>query len=155
MNILTQLTKKFDYVNSNITSKNFPQPAALRAGYRLYHFDRDISSDAAIAEMKKEGYEPATLYELIEWSDLNEDDPVIGLGSSCEVDGSVHVPYLLGGISGCGLRLRWRADGWPTRCRFLAVRPSSLDTETIEDPDFLTLAIEQVKAAGYVIYKQI
>ena len=50
---------KYDYKNEDITEKNFP-PAEHEQGkkeqtFTLYHFNKDVGSDYAIAEMDKDG----------------------------------------------------------------------------------------------------
>ena len=58
---------KYDWVNSDITEEHFPTniPVAYDAEYKLFHFNRSISSDDAIKEMEKDGFRPAVLAELL------------------------------------------------------------------------------------------
>ena len=44
---------KFNYTNSNITEDNFPIQQISKGEYKLFHFDKNISSKDAIKEMKK------------------------------------------------------------------------------------------------------
>lgn len=141
MKTIKQLTKDFSYVNSDITEDNFPQPKELRTDYKLYHFDRNISSGDAITEMKKDGYEPANLYELLEWKEWNDTDWVVSLGSSCEVVGGVSVPFLGSDDSGRCLGLGWRLDDWVARCRFLATKVDSKDSGALGTLDNLPLTL--------------
>ncbi len=60
---------EFDHVNNNITSENFPEQE-IRGEVKIFHFDRFISSEDVIKEMKQEGYEPANLYELLEYAKI-------------------------------------------------------------------------------------
>lgn len=119
-----ELTKKFTYVNSDIES-NFPLEAPRSEEYKLYHFDSYITSEEAIAEMQKDGYEAATLSELLSWKDWNESDTVIALGSVAGILGRRSVPGLWEDRSGRYLDLRWFDDGWYGHYRFLAVRQVS------------------------------
>lgn len=148
--------RKFDWVNPDITSANFP-PQEIRKDFKLFHFDRVMTSKEAIAEMKKEGYEPANIYELLNWKDWNGKDFVVALGSGWrDPHGRRRVPYLGLWLGERKLNLSWLDDRWFARCRFLAVRalPSdSLETST----STLTLeeAINKVKSAGYEVYKKL
>lgn len=116
--------KKFDWVNSNITDDLFPVPEKISNKYKLFHFDRYISSENAIKEMEKENYVPANIYELLNWKGWNDKDWVIALGSVGDFDGRRGVPYLNGGGSRRLLNLRWFDLGWDANYRFLAVRNS-------------------------------
>lgn len=127
MKTFKELTKKFDYVNSNITDELFPLIERKVGEYKLYHFNKYISSEDAIKEMKTEGYMPANLYELLLWSEENKQDWVVALGSVAGVDGNRRVPYLYRDGSERQLDLRWFDCGWGAYCRFLAVR--NLDSE--------------------------
>jgi hypothetical protein len=53
---------KYDWVNPNITAERFPVEETGRKQFRakLFHFDRYISSDDAVAAMKAENFLPAT-----------------------------------------------------------------------------------------------
>lgn len=147
--------KKFDWVNDNITAEKFPAPKKLRTDYKLYHFDRYISSESAIKEMEKEGYSPANFYELLSWKDWNNADWVVALGSVARVRGDRRVPCL--GRIGASreLYLGWFDFVWYANFRFLAVRSVSGVSETALSPsDSLSLAIEQVKKAGYKVIKE-
>lgn len=158
-------SKKFDYINSNIKDDIFPEPKNISSDYRLYHFNRDISSEAAIKEMVKDGYRAANIYELLKWPDWNEKDLVVALGSVGEVNGARRVPRLGRYDSKRDLNLNnWDGD-WDDYYRFLAVAEdsnSALKTSETKKKELgnlsdLTLesAIKTVKEAGYVIYKQI
>lgn len=123
----------FSFVNSNITPENFPEEEIRSSEYKLFHFNRFISSEDAIKEIEKEGYSPANIYELLSWPDWNGTDLVIGLGSSCVVGGDRRVPGLGAWDSGRGLCLRWFEDDWRDSFRFLAVR--NLGIKTLEPKD--------------------
>lgn len=151
---------KFNWVNSDLTEERFPLTPVRSSEYKLYHFDRHISSEDAISEMEKDGYIPASIHELLLWKDWNDKDFVVALGSVGEVHGYRSVPYLDGDGSERGLSLCWWGYGWDSRYRFLAVvRNSPSDTLTstpaLGNSETLTLeaAIEIVKKAGYQIAK--
>lgn len=130
---LTKLIKQgnFYYVNSNITLETFPPESIRSEEYKLFHFNRYISSDDAVKEMEKEGYAPANIYELLSWKGWNGTDWVVGFGSEASVIGGRGIPYLIGSGSGRDLSLSWRDGGWSAVCRFLAVRTSSLETKAL------------------------
>jgi hypothetical protein len=137
MKTFKQLTKKFDWVNQNIEI-NFPlEEINKNTEYRLFHFNRYISSEDAIKEMEKEGYTPATLSHLLDWQDWNENDWVIVLGSVGEIGGSRCVPFLYRSDSERDLGLFSLGGGWCAVFRFLGVRNLSL--ESSESLDSLTL----------------
>lgn len=127
---LSQLiaSKKFDYVNSDITDNLFSKPSSISSDYRLYHFNRYISSEDAIKEMAKDGFCPANAWELIQWPDWNEKDLVVALGSVGEVVGGRGVPGLFGGDSERSLYLSCWVGDWLDYCRFLGVRNSEIST---------------------------
>lgn len=119
---------KYDWVNSDITEANFPTPMNLVLGTepKLFHFNRAISSENAIKEMDKEGYRPATIWDLLDYGaknpELQRQFPIVALGSVCEVNFNRNVAYLGRGASERYLCLGWLGIDWDERCRFLAVR---------------------------------
>jgi hypothetical protein len=118
---------RYDWVNSDITAKRFgPETLSLGQEPKLFHFDRDISSEDAIAEMEKQGYRPATLGDLLKFGAENSEEqrkfPIVALGSVARVGGDRDVAYLGRSASGRSLDLYWFDDVWPRHCRFLAVR---------------------------------
>lgn len=151
---LKDLIKGFDYVNPNITVENFPVPEEIGTDFKLFHFDRYISSDNAIKEMEKEGYKPARLYELLTWKDWNDKDWIVALGSVCEVDGDRRVPCLSRYDSERRLSLDWWGGDWYAFCRFLAVRNGSRKLGSSESPSTsVSLALGHLDAALEIITK--
>ncbi len=124
---------KYDCVSDNITEKKFLKPT-LFAGVQqatqaveaeLLHFG-SISSDSALANMKKQGFRPATIWELLAFGaknpELQRQFPIVALGSSCFLLWERHVPILGGYFSGRGLYLYRFDDVWLGHFRFLVVR---------------------------------
>ena len=122
----------YDFVNESITAENFPPHEHERgkkpAFFKLFHFNRYIESKAAITEMDKQGYRPASLRELLAYGkenpELQRQFPIIAL-LSVWVDpssGYRHVPVLWGNIDKRSLRLDYFEDRWASNSRFLAVR---------------------------------
>ena len=115
----------FNYVNDNITEANFPDNGERGKDFKIYEFKRVISSNDAIAKMKKDGYRPATLYEFLEWAkeDWNGKDLVVALGSAWRYpSGHVYVPYLRDWSGERHLYLSWRARGWGGGVILCAIR---------------------------------
>jgi len=123
----------YDWKNPSITAKNFPiSPEMIgkkiKVSTKLFHFNRDISSEDAISEMDKAGYRPATLMELLVlgflFPELQRQFPVVALGSVWR-DANLYryVPCLF--VSGSERRLglfRFGGSGWRARCLFLGLR---------------------------------
>jgi len=122
----------YDWVNGNITAKKFSIEGTGNVQYepKVFHFDRYISSEDAVAAIKADDrqnpWEPAKIEGLTAYGTKNPEEqrqyPIIGLGSVAEVGGDRGVPGL--GRSGArrSLGLYWWGGGWGGRCRFLAVR---------------------------------
>jgi len=125
-NPLKQLinSNKFYWVNSNI-EKNFKLEEVRNTDYKLFHFDKYVSSKYAIKEIENEGYCPANLAELLNWKDWNNKDWVVALGSVTEIGGGRRVAYLFRVDSGCDLDLGWFDGDWVGGCRFLGVKSIS------------------------------
>ncbi len=121
---------KFDWLNNNITSANFPNPAGGTTGNQelaLFHFGKAMSSDAASAEMDKEGYEPATIWDLLAFAkkepNLQRQFPIVALKSIWRDPGRGRlVPYLCGDAVDRRLDLDCLGVDWGDRYRFLARR---------------------------------
>lgn len=135
---LTQLieAKNLDYVSINITEDNFP-PQPMSGDYKIYHFNRYMTSEDVIDEMKKDGYRPMNIYELLEWDGWNGTDWVVALGSSCVLYDNRYVLILLEVCSECELDLSYWGGVWDGDYRFGASR--NLETKTLESSDTLTL----------------
>lgn len=121
----------FDYVASSITAEHFPDssanPMAVEANFKVYHFDRPISSEGIIKEMEKDGYRPVNLRELLAYCQNGWDgtDWVVALGQTWRDGyGDRGAPYAWGGWGGRKLCLFWCDEVWFPFCRFLAVRPA-------------------------------
>ncbi len=133
---------KFDWVNSDI-EQNF-KAESVREGMKVFHFNQYVSSEEAIAKMKKEGYLPANLSELLTYAKNEWDgkDLVVALGSVAELDGSRRVPFLHRYASERVLSLYWFDNGWGPVCRFLVV-PS---TQSLEPKSSSSLTLEPLDA---------
>lgn len=92
----------------------------------LKQFDRNISSEDAIAEMEKEGYRPATHLELYAFAKANPELQrqfwIIALGSSALRGDYPFVAMLCGDFSRRILDDCWFDRGWVAGERFLFVK---------------------------------
>ena len=120
---------RYDWVNSDITSRNFPSSERGNAqiGVFLLNFDHNISSEDAIREMGAQGLRPATLKELLglgaTYPNLQRENPIVALGSTWRYpDGRVGVPDLFRVGSSRNLHLIWFEGGWDPDWRFAAAR---------------------------------
>lgn len=118
----------FGWKHSDITSEHFPSQRTGQADLviRLIHLDRDIETDAAIAELDKLGLRPADLPELLafgeKYPDVQRQFPVVALGSVWQrPDGRRNLPCLGRSGSGRDLDLVWDVFRWYRVCRFAAV----------------------------------
>ncbi len=118
----------YDWKNDDITAKRFPLSGTGKVAFepKLFHFDRDISSENAIKEMEKDGLRPAKIEELLAYGALLPEEqrkyPIVALGSVAEVYGDRDVAYLSRGGSRRRLDLDWFDVDWRGGCRFLGVR---------------------------------
>ncbi len=118
---------KYDWTSSDINEKNFPpETLVLGSEPKLYHFNRNIASASAIAQMYKDGYRPGTLGDLLDFGAKNLEEqrkyPIIALGSVALVDGDRCVACLDMGISLRSLFQNGFGNGWGADHRFLGVR---------------------------------
>ncbi len=160
-----QLTKGFYYVNENIHEKNFPWPKNVSIeGYKIINMGKSYSSQEALDRMKSEGCRPATIHELAvvihEHPELFPDgkwSSLVAFGTDFIDSVGLHrVPYVFRYSDGdWGFDLGYFESAWvvgPCLLCFCDNKPS--ETLALEDDvDALTLAIQTVKDAGYVIYK--
>lgn len=120
---------KYDWTNSDINKKNFPEtvPADYDAEYKLFHFNRNISSEGAIKEMEKEGYRPGNINELLTLGEtkpeLQREFPIVEIGSVWQDSfGSRNVAVLDCRGGRRMLDLSWFGGVWVGDYRFLGVR---------------------------------
>jgi hypothetical protein len=120
---------KYDWVNDDVTQKNFPTKGKGKTELtlELVHFDRNISSEEALKELDRMGYRPAELMELLafgeKYPEIQREFPIVALASVWQGPrGSRSVPCLCRFGSGRGLDLIWIGDDWSGFWRFAAVR---------------------------------
>ena len=118
----------YDWTNSDITAKRFSPKGEGTEQFeaKIFHFDRNISSEAAVEAIKVAGWEPGKIEHLLAFGAKYPEEqrkyPIIGLGSVAKVDGYRYVPDLDEGGRERDLDLDWWDDVWSDGCRFLAVR---------------------------------
>jgi hypothetical protein len=124
-------TGKYDWVNADITAGRFPIEGTGTKRFRtkLFHFDRNISSEDAVAAMEKEQFAPAGhLHGLAFGATFPEEQrkyPIACLGSSARVDRRRYVVCLCRDVGERRLDLDdWDGD-WSAYWRFLAVQEVS------------------------------
>lgn len=126
---------KYDWVNNVIDIENFPISSEMigkkEVSIKLFNFDCKISSEDAIFEMKKDGYRPANLIELLVlgslFPELQRQFPIVALGSisqkiESEDDYVCCVPYLSANDSWREIFIHWFILDWDNRYRFLGVK---------------------------------
>ena len=133
---------KYDSINLDITDQHFPSPSiptglppstgsgqATKAELKLelVHFNRTISSNDAIAELKQKGLRPATLPEFLAFGAIYPEEqrkyPIVALGSVWQYwYDNRYVPYLCSNDSRRSMDLHWFGYGWNDNYRFAVVR---------------------------------
>jgi len=121
---------RYDRVNENINAQNFPATGVGRIETEivLFHFNQNMSSEAANCELDQRGYRPATAWELLafgaRYPEEQRKGPIVALGSLRRFPIEIRaVPYLYyGDADGRGLTLASFDGGWGSACRFAAVR---------------------------------
>lgn len=119
--------------NSDLIEKKFFPITAEQVGdweWKLFHFDRSISSEEAIRLMEENGYAAGQIGHILAFGEKYPEEqrkfPIIGLGSVAKVNLNRYVPVLWVGSVGRSFRLAW-FDGVRGRlCRFLGVRRRSV-----------------------------
>lgn len=116
---------KYDYVNSDITDEYFPQEreGEVIVVPQTVHFDRDISTDDAIAEIKKLGKRSWNAAECLAFGaanpELQRQFPLTALGQFWQhPNGDRHVVHLGRHGNERHAHLDWIDDDWGRFCRF-------------------------------------
>lgn len=123
---------QYGWRNSDLTEKRFPVTAEQVGDWewKLFHFDRDISSEDAIRLMKEDGYDAGQIGHILTFGEKYPDEqrkyPIIGLGSVAGVSLRRLVPGLWSARGRRLLRLYWFVSDWPRLFRFLGVRRRSV-----------------------------
>lgn len=120
---------RYDYANSYIISQNFPM-RSRKPGVKevvLLEFDRDVTSEEAIAEATRQGLERPTyedaLYFGIQYPDVQRERLVVFLHEPWrDPNGYLFVVCLWRRIGRRGLDLRWFGLRWGRGSRFAFVR---------------------------------
>jgi hypothetical protein len=120
---------RYDWVNRDITHKNFPRKkkGTAKVAVELVHFDRYISVSEALCELKENGYRPADLWELLafgeKYPEVQINFTVAALGSIYRhPNGHYFSPLLYGFNSRRRLGLFWLGGNLQKTWRVAAVR---------------------------------
>lgn len=122
----------YGWRNSDLTEKKFPVTADQVGEWewKLFHFNRSISSEEAIRLMKEDGYEAGQIGHILTFGEINPEEqrkyPIIGLGSVAKVRLYRRVPALWRVDAWRKLDLVWFDRGWVGHYRFLGVRRRSV-----------------------------
>jgi len=119
----------YDWVNSDISEKNFPVngKGQIESNIELIHYGKSMSSEDVIQDMETKGLRPATLSELLafgkSYPDKQREFPIVALGSVWRnLFGTRFVAFLSSFDSKRLLHLCIWGGGWVESCRFAAVR---------------------------------
>jgi len=120
---------RYDWVDSDITSYNFPTKRKGRAevAVELINFNRYISDNEVFSELNTPDYRPAELHELLalgeKYPGVKRDFPVVALGSVWRVlYGFRGVPSIFRRGLGRSLVPFWVGSSWDGFFWFAAVR---------------------------------
>jgi hypothetical protein len=118
----------YGWRNSDLTEPRFPVDSEQSGAFeqRLFHFNRSLSSDQAICEIRDAGYEPGRIGDILVFGERYPEEqrrhPVIGLGSVASIDRIASVPALWFDGDRRTLDLIWYDGDWHRNYRFLGVR---------------------------------
>ncbi len=167
--------EKFHYVNSDITTANFPLPKAVeiptKDNCKLIYLSKTTTSEETLEMIKKEGYRPANIYELMLWFSKNKSSIkpyqwIVAFGQTWkDADGHHRVPYVLAHTHGdFEFSLGYFESVWCDYHALLCFCDKSLESQTLRNTDSLTLrpfeqedineAIKFVKKSGYEVFKK-
>lgn len=117
----------YGWTNSDLTEKKFPVTEDQHGEWewKLFHFNRSISSEDAIRLIQEDGFEPTQTGHILTFGEINPEEqrkyPIIGLSSVAVVNLFRLVPGLWCGRGRRELCLYWFDNDWSGRCRFLGV----------------------------------
>jgi hypothetical protein len=122
---------RYDWINAAITAARFPTEATgvRRFSMKLFQLGRAVSSEEAIAAMKKERFAPATHVQGLAFGAMfpseQQRGPIACLGSSAQIIGVRYVVGLVGDRVMRRLGVYDRLGAWNGEWRFLGVREIS------------------------------
>ncbi len=120
----------YDWPNESIAKKfQFNSVAIGTWEFKFISAGKAISSEEAKKLCEVDGFQSTSVEHLLALGatlpNLQKQNPIIALGSVCELDGARSVPALWFDGDRRKLDLGWWSDGWRDGCRFLAVRKVS------------------------------
>lgn len=142
--------KEWYYVNSNITSKNFPKPKVIETeGARIIKMKGYFTSQQALDEIKRQGCRPANAWELalFDREKIEKGSWLIAVGQLWRDSNGYHrVPHVLAfSDGGFSFGLGFFVPDWDSLLCLLAFCDKTLDTKKLEKEfDSLSLPDELV-----------
>lgn len=124
------LAGKYDHLDHDINENNFhleERRRKIRLGFKLFNFNRPISSKNIISQMAKRGYRPSGVEEILLFGELRPDfqryHPIVAL-NAIFTDSKMYsrVIVLSGDLSRRYIYLAWLGTQWETRYRFLGIK---------------------------------
>ncbi|TAL49202.1 hypothetical protein EPN83_01530 [Patescibacteria group bacterium] len=123
---------QYDCANPDITEEHFPRPrtsGVVKGDYKLFHFNRNISSDQAVREIRAEGFELTGAHEILVFREKFPEEQrkftIVGLGDPLwrrDRYGYRHVVVLRRHEARRSADLTLWEVVWPPLYRFLARR---------------------------------
>lgn len=134
LNEVREMIKKHWLYGEDITEKDLPtKRTGQKVKMKLFHFNKKMTSEEVVAEIKMAGYSPAQVHELLSYGAANPDEqiryPIVGLGSIFPGYANPRIACLHGNGNivsrdgtRYGLKLFYNNTIWSKECRFAAVR---------------------------------
>jgi hypothetical protein len=122
---------KYDWADPEITAEKFPVEGegSKKLRTKLFHFGLNISSEDAVAAMKKDNFTPGDHVLALAYGAAFPEEqrkyPIACLGSTAQVRGRRNVVCLHWRGAGRDLRLSYWGDDWGGYWRFLGVQEVS------------------------------
>ena len=130
------LKKAFDWLSDGYKSVSFKPIEVCKdvstetreIEFELVHLDKEMHTDAILAELDRRGFRPALYEEILafaaKYTDEQRKYPIVALGSVCQDDGDLDSPYVFEVDVGRYLNMYWIDNPYPSNrnYRFLAVR---------------------------------
>lgn len=116
-----------DYAKQYLTDEHFKVTVHGPRKLFLAHFKKNVTNEHVETVAKEMGYNIGLVEDLLcvgahpQHRELQRQFPIIALGSSTVVRGSLRMPFLHRWSDGRRLDLRLDAYGWDDFCRFLFV----------------------------------
>lgn len=118
---------KLNYVNSSVTSENFPitDKGISKIDIKLINFSKATEFKEILRKVKKRNFVPISISELLAFSEsfpeVQREFPIVAPGTVWK--GNIdRVPVLWGGSGGRSLFLLWKSYNWLPGFRFAVTK---------------------------------